>query len=143
MIAYALEPDLTADEFIALLGRTTLGARRPIDDPARIARMLSQADVIITARFSGRLVGVARSLTDFCFCTYLSDLAVDEEFQGQGIGYELMRQTHSAAGHQTRVILIAAPLARTYYPRMGLEAHDSCWMIPPDQPLPPRSPAGS
>ena len=141
MVDYSLEPELSADEFIGLLRRTTLGSRRPIDDPERISRMLSGADVIVTARVSGRLVGVARSLTDFCYCTYLSDLAVDEEFQGQGIGYELMRQTHTAAGHQTRVILIAAPLARTYYPQMGLEPHDSCWMIPPDRPLPPRPPA--
>lgn len=142
MIAYSLEPGLEAGEFVALLSRTSLGARRPIEDLPRIAQMLARADVIVTARSEGRLVGVARSLTDFCYCTYLSDLAVDEEFQGQGIGYELMRRTHLAAGLQTRVILIAAPLARTYYPQMGLEPHDSCWMIPPGQPLPPRGEEG-
>jgi predicted N-acetyltransferase YhbS len=142
MIDYALEPGLDAAEFIALLSRTTLGPRRPIDDSTRIAQMLAKADVVVTARSAGRLVGVARSLTDFCYCTYLSDLAVDEEFQGRGIGYELMRQTHLAAGHATRVILIAAPLAKSYYPQMGLEPHDSCWMIPPHQPLPPRPQQG-
>jgi predicted N-acetyltransferase YhbS len=137
-VLFAAEPKLAPVEFVDLLARTSLGARRPIDDLARIARMLEQADVIVTARISGRLVGVARALTDFSFCTYLSDLAVDEAFQGRGIGYELMREVHAAAGLETRLILIAAPLARTYYAQMGLEPHDSCWMIPPGKGLPPR-----
>ena len=137
-IVYAVEPDLPADEFIDVLKKTSLGARRPVDDPPRIAEMLRQADLIVTARHNGQLVGVSRALTDFQFCTYLSDLAVDEAFQGRGIGYELMREVHAAAGLETRLILIAAPLARTYYPQMGLEPHDSCWMIPPGNGLPPR-----
>jgi len=137
-LQFGLEPGLPPVEFVELLARTSLGERRPIDDLPRIGRMLAQADVIVTARIAGRLVGVARALTDFSYCTYLSDLAVDEGFQSRGIGYELLRQVHAAAGLETRLILIAAPLARSYYPQMGLEPHDSCWMIPPGTGLPPR-----
>ena len=88
------------------------------------------AGVIVTARLEGRLVGVSRAVTDFCYCTYLSDLAVDRQYQRQGIGRELIRQTHEAAGLNTTLILLAAPLARTYYPHIGMHSHDSCWIIP-------------
>ncbi len=74
-------------------------------------------------------------MTDFAYCTYLSDLAVDRNHQGQGIGRELIRRTHEAAGLVTTLILLAAPGARTYYPHVGLIAHESCWIIP-RQPVP-------
>ena len=129
-VIYAEEPALTTDEFRAVLVASTLGERRPIDDSARLERMLRQADVIITARVEGKIVGISRALTDFSFATYLSDLAVDREFQGHGIGRELIRRTHAAAGLQTMLVLVAAPGARTYYPHIGMEPHDSCWTIP-------------
>lgn len=129
-IVYQLEPNLSADEFIAVLVSSTLGERRPIDDGSRIEGMLRQADLIVTARCDGKLVGVSRALTDFQFCTYLSDLAVDEAVQGQGIGKRLIEETHLAAGKHTMLILIAAPKAASYYPHIGMEAHPSCWVIP-------------
>jgi predicted N-acetyltransferase YhbS len=131
MIDYQLEPELSADEFIDVLIRSTLGERRPIDDRERIELMLKNADLIVTARSNGRLVGVSRAITDFVFCTYLSDLAVDEACQKQGIGRELIERTHQAAGLKTRLILIAAPQARSYYPHIGMVPHDSCWMRDP------------
>ena len=130
-VLYQQESDLSPDEFISLMSRSTLAERRPVDDPARIQAMLQHADLILTARVDGLLVGVSRALTDFSFCTYLSDLAVDEAFQKQGIGRELIERTHQAAGRQTRLILIAAPKARSYYPHIGLVPHDSCWMLDP------------
>jgi GNAT superfamily N-acetyltransferase len=130
-IDYAVEPDLGITEFIDVLQRSTLAERRPIHDRDVIAGMLQHADVIATARSGGLLVGVSRAVTDFSYCTYLSDLAVDEAFQRRGIGRELIRRTHVAAGLQTRLILLAAPKARSYYPHIGLQPHDSCWMIPP------------
>ena len=129
-IVYAIEPALTVEEFISVLVRSTLGERRPIDDRTRVAGMLEQADVIVTARLAGRLVGVSRALTDFQFCTYLSDLAVDETHQGQGIGRRLIEETHQAAGLQTMLILIAAPKAASFYPHIGMQPHPSCWFIP-------------
>ncbi len=97
--------------------------------------MLENADIIVTARAEGRLVGISRAITDFCYCTYLSDLAVDLAHQRQGIGKELVRRTHEAAGEQTTLILLAAPMARSYYPRIGMSAHDSCWIIPRTIPI--------
>jgi predicted N-acetyltransferase YhbS len=102
--------------------------------------MLRHADLIATARSGGLLVGVARSLTDHSFCTYLSDLAVDAAFQHRGIGRELIRRTHEAAGLRTTLILLAAPAARGYYPKIGMEAHPSCWVIPATPPTAPRQP---
>lgn len=133
-ITYALEPDLQLAEFQAVLVRSTLGARRPMDDPATLETMLRRADLIVTARHGTRLVGISRALTDFAYCTYLSDLAVDEQFQRQGIGRTLIERTHAAAGLHTQLVLIAAPLARAYYPHIGLQHHDSCWMIPRSEP---------
>lgn len=131
MIDYQLEPELSADEFIDVLVRSTLGERRPIDDRERIELMLRNADLIVAARSNGKLVGVSRAITDFVYCTYLSDLAVDETCQKQGIGRALIERTHQAAGLQTRLILIAAPKARSYYPHIGMVPHDSCWMRDP------------
>jgi GNAT superfamily N-acetyltransferase len=129
-ITYALEPALLVADFIDVLQRSTLAERRPIDDVPRMDQMLRQAQVIVTARANGKLVGISRALSDFCFATYLADLAVDKEWQGHGIGRRLIEETHLAAGKQTMIILIAAPGARTYYPHIGMEQHDSCWVIP-------------
>ncbi len=131
MIVYQIEPQLTSAEFIHVLRRSTLAERRPVDDFECIAKMLQQASLIVTARSDdGLLVGVSRAITDFAYCTYLSDLAVDESFQRQGIGRELIRRTHEAAGLGTMLILLSAPKAREYYPHIGMRPHDSCWIIP-------------
>jgi predicted N-acetyltransferase YhbS len=116
------------EEFIDVLKRSTLAARRPVDKPEVVAAMLKHADVIVTARAENDLlVGVSRAITDFAFCTYLSDLAVDVPFQKRGIGKELVRRTHEAAGAGTMLLLIAAPAAVEYYPRIGMQRHPSCW----------------
>jgi predicted N-acetyltransferase YhbS len=87
--------------------------------------------MIVTARIEGGLlVGVSRAISDFAHCTYLADLAVDEAWQRRGIGKELVRRTHAAGGPRTMLILLAAPAARDYYPRIGMTRHDSCWVIP-------------
>jgi ribosomal protein S18 acetylase RimI-like enzyme len=130
-VEYAVEPDLPIEEFIDVLRRSTLAERRPVDDSATMAGMLAHADVIVTARDSQRLViGVSRAITDFNYCTYLSDLAVDVGWQRRGIGRELIRRTHLAAGLNTSLILLAAPKAETYYPHIGMLPHNSCWRIP-------------
>jgi GNAT superfamily N-acetyltransferase len=129
-VTYQLEPELDTAEFIDVLVRSTLAERRPVDRPDVITAMLRHADVVVTARVAGQLVGVSRAISDFSYCTYLSDLAVDEAYQGQGIGRELIRRTHEAAGFDTTLILLAAPNARTYYPHIGMRAHESCWILP-------------
>ena len=130
-LTYTLEPDLTVEEFVDVLKRSTLAKRRPVDRADILQGMLNGADLIVTARNAHcMLVGVSRALTDFHYCTYLSDLAVDEACQKQGIGKALLQKTHEAAGLHTTLILLAAPKARTYYPHIGLTPHDSCWIIP-------------
>ena len=129
-IDYALEPQLRVEEFIDVLRRSTLAERRPIDDAETMTGMITHADIMVTARDSqGLLVGVSRAITDFSYCTYLADLAVDVTCQRRGIGRELIRRTHVAAGLRTHLILLAAPNAETYYPHIGMLPHNSCWRI--------------
>ena len=129
-ITYRLEPGLSSEDFIDVLRRSTLAERRPVGDAATIAAMLANADVVATARTAaGVLVGVSRAITDFSYCTYLSDLAVDVDFQRGGIGRELIRRTHEAAGQHTMLILLSAPKAESYYPHIGMRPHGSCWVF--------------
>lgn len=128
MITYQTENDLSPLEFKELLVKSTLGERRPVDDMDRLTAMLQNANIIITARSGNQLVGVARSVSDMVYCTYLSDLAVDEAWQKQGIGKQLIRHTKLAAP-QANLILLAAPKAVDYYPHIGMTRHDACYML--------------
>jgi len=128
-IIYRSDVIITAQQFIDLLKRSTLDQRRPVDDKNRIEKMLAHGNVLITAWLGEQLVGVSRALTDFSFCCYLSDLAVDETYQHRGIGKKLVYLTHEAAGDKTMLILLAAPAATTYYPKIGMEKFDHCFVI--------------
>ena len=130
-LSYGNEPDLSVDAFIDVLSRSTLAERRPVADRARIARMLAHADIILCARDAdGLLIGVSRALTDYAYCCYLSDLAVDSAWQGGGIGRELIRRTHEIAGPQSMLLLVSAPGAMTYYPHVGMTKSDNAFIIP-------------
>jgi ribosomal protein S18 acetylase RimI-like enzyme len=91
--------------------------------------MLANADIIVTARAHEQLVGVSRAITDFAYCTYLSDLAVDVACQKRGIGRELIRKTQEAAGVESSLVLLAAPNAETYYPHIAMTRHQSAWLL--------------
>ena len=124
---YAREDHLGADEYIDVVAKS--GLNRPIGDRPRIEQMLKQANLILTARQDGKLVGFARSLTDFCFCCYLSDLAVDKACQGQGIGRRLIEETRAAAGGaQTTTLLLSAPTAMTFYEGIKMPKADNCFL---------------
>ena len=128
MLIYQIEKNLSIDEFIEVLVNSTLGERRPVNEPEKKTKMLEHANLIITARLGGKLVGVARSLTDFLYCTYLSDLAVDNKFQKQGIGKELIRLTKLETP-KAKLILLAAPKAVNYYPKIGMTRHENCYFL--------------
>lgn len=129
MLTYQIENNLSVAEFRDLLIASTLGERRPVDEPERLQKMLEHGNLIVTARTAdGKLVGVSRALTDFVYCTYLSDLAVDEAFQHQGIGTELIRQT-KLASPQAKLILLSAPKATGYYPKIGMSQHEFCFFL--------------
>lgn len=123
--SYALEPDLSADEFIDVLKRSTLAERRPVNERARIGKMLKNADIIVTARgLDGALVGVSRCISDFSFCCYCSDLAVDKAHQGKGVGKRLLDESAKAAGEYAHFILLSAPGAVSYYEHIGMRRLD-------------------
>ena len=122
-IQYAFEPELSAQEFQQILKSSTLAERRPAEDLARLDSMLRHADVIITARIGGNLIGVSRAITDYSFCCYLSDLAVDVKFQKQGIGKKLIEETRKKAGTHATLFLVSAPEAEDYYPKIGLKSY--------------------
>ncbi|HEY5379494.1 MAG TPA: GNAT family N-acetyltransferase [Pseudolabrys sp.] len=128
-IVYALEPELSAKEFRDVLIASTLAERRPVDDVKRLDRMLRQADVIVTAREGKKLVGISRAITDFAYCCYLSDLAVDVAYQHKGIGKRLIEETRTNAGECTTLVLVSAPAAESYYPKIGMQHRPSCWEI--------------
>ncbi len=132
-ISYSLAPNLSAADFRNILIASTLAERRPARDFARLEKMLRQADVIVTARDGDRLVGISRAVTDFSYCCYLSDLAVDKQYQRRGIGRALIEATHRAAGDATTLILVAAPAAEAYYPKIGMKHLANCWAIPRKQ----------
>jgi ribosomal protein S18 acetylase RimI-like enzyme len=128
MITYQKEYNLDPIEFIDVLKRSTLAERRPIHDPETISKMLEHANIIITARVGGKLIGVSRSLSDFAFCTYLSDLAVDETYQKSGIGKMMIRLTKLEAP-KAKLILLSAPKAIEYYPKIGMKKWEHCFVL--------------
>jgi predicted N-acetyltransferase YhbS len=132
MITYRVGNDIDLDAFIGVYRASTLGERRPVDDRNRMKQMLDRANLVVSAWESDVLVGVARSLSDFCYATYLSDLAVRLDRQRQGIGRELVRRTQIAGGEAT-IYLFAAPKAVDYYPRVGFRP-GSGWMLRADEP---------
>jgi len=124
---YAREDFLAADEYIDVCRKS--GINRPVDDRSRVERMLAHSNLYVTARQDGRLVGFARSLTDFCWCCYLSDLAVDKACQGQGIGKRLIEETRTAAGGAiTTTLLLSAPTAVSFYQGMKIPQADNCFL---------------
>ena len=132
MITYRTGNDLNLDQVIELYRASTLGERRPVDERERMAAMLKYANLVITAWDGELLVGLARSITDFSYATYLSDLAVLVSHQRHGLGKELMRRTQAAAPQAT-VILLSAPKAVDYYPHVGFTRHPSAWVLKPEE----------
>lgn len=105
------------------------GINRPFNDLDRIQRMVENADIIVTARKNGQLVGIARAITDFSYCCYLSDLAVDADIQRSGIGKELVRLIQEKLGDEVTLLLVAAPSAVDYYPKIGFDKLDKAFWI--------------
>ena len=134
-ITYRTGNDLDLDLVIGLYQACTLGARRPLDDRAIARQMLEHANLVITAWDGDLPVGIARSMTDFGYVCYLADLAIRESHQKLGIGLELIRRTRAALGPRSKIVLISAPQAVEYYPRIGFTQHGSAWTLDAGDPL--------
>jgi predicted N-acetyltransferase YhbS len=131
-IEYRLGNQIDLEQVIELYVASTLGERRPVDDRERMRAMLENANLVVTAWDGDLLVGIARSLSDFAYVTYLSDLAVRVSHQRRGIGKELMRITQREGG-PAYLLLLAAPKAVDYYPRAGFTGHPSAWILRPGE----------
>jgi GNAT superfamily N-acetyltransferase len=127
MPIFAAETTVSAEEFRTLLLASGLGVRRPVDDLARLDAMLRNANVVLTARIDGVLVGIARAVTDFVFCCYLSDLAVHENAQGQGIGARLIEEVRKHVGPSVSVILNSVPESVGFYERTTMSPLPNCF----------------
>ena len=128
-LEYRVGNQLNIDEVIELYRDSTLGERRPIDDRDRMRQMIGNANLVITAWDGEQLVGISRSLTDFSYVTYLSDLAVRLSHQRLGIGKELIRRTKEESGPQAAIVLLSAPKAVDYYPHVGFTHHPQAWIL--------------
>lgn len=129
-VRWDIENNLSADEFIDVLLRSGLAARRPVEDRERIAAMLENSNLIVTARDgNGLLIGVSRCITDYAYVSYCSDLAVDRKWQGRGVGRELVRRSREAAGDGATFLLLSAPGVEDYYLHTGFEKFESCYGI--------------
>jgi GNAT superfamily N-acetyltransferase len=120
--------DLDIDEVLRVYRCSGLGERRPIADEKRFHAMVRNANLIVVCRVGSELVGIARSISDFSYATYLSDIAVCREYQRSGIGRALIERTRLEAP-QAKIILLSAPMAREYYPHIGFSPHDSAWVL--------------
>lgn len=131
MITYTTTKTITSAQFVDVLKRSTLAERRPVDNASCIEDMLKHADILATAWQGEKLVGIARSVTDFSYCCYLSDLAVDQSLRATGIGKALIDLTQKQLGENCKIILLAAPDAVGYYPHIGFEHHPQAWLLRP------------
>lgn len=127
MISYSDDRNQLAKHVAAVFENS--GIKRPYEDLERIQKMIDQADVLLTAWDGERMIGVARALTDFSYCCYLSDLAVDKAYQKHGIGRELVTRLQTIIGDECSLVLLASPIATEYYPKLGFNKSDRAFVI--------------
>jgi predicted N-acetyltransferase YhbS len=132
-IEYKINTPITSEQFISVLKESSLAERRPIDNIECIKGMVENSNLIITAWNDNKLIGVARSVTDFNYACYLSDLAVDKKYQKNGIGKKLQELTQKQLGKECKLILIAAPNANSYYEHIGFTNNNRCWVLEREQ----------
>lgn len=134
MILFQVEKNLSLEEYILILNSSGLGKRRPMHDPDHLKRMIHGSNLLVTAREGEELIGLLRGLSDYCYRCFIADLAVSEEFQGKGVGREILRFTRSLAP-DARLILFAAEDAESFYQKLGFKAHEHCYQLKPEDPI--------
>lgn len=126
-IAYKVNIPLSVKEIIEVYASS--GINRPVEDEGRIGKMYNHSNLVVSAWEGEQLVAVCRALTDFCYCCYVSDLAVRKEYQRKGIGKELLRITKENIGEQSMLLLLSAAPAMEYYPKMGMQKVENGFII--------------
>lgn len=132
-IEYKINAPVTTDQFIELLRESTLGERRPIEDRECMEGMVKNSNLMVTAWHGEELIGIARSVTDFHYACYLSDLAVHRKYQKTGVGKKLQNITQEKLGPKCKLILVAAPSANSYYEHIGFSNNQRCWVLDREQ----------
>lgn len=131
MITYAREDGLTAADYIACVGATTLGQGRPLANPDRVQAMLDNTDLLVTARDAdGRLLGLFRAVTDWHWACYCIDLAVIEGQQGKHIGQTLLDTAADLLGPKVSIVLLSKPDAEGFYRHIGMAEPMAAFMRP-------------
>ena len=131
-IIYKVNQAISTDEFIGVLKASTLAERRPVDDRECMEGMIKNSNLTVSAWDGEKLIGIARSMTDFHYACYLSDLAVDKNYQNSSIGKQLQIITQEQLGSKCKLILIAAPAANSYYEHIGFTNNQRCWVLDRD-----------
>ena len=127
-ISYKVNESIKAEELSEVF--KTSGIKRPSDDLNRLQQMIDNSNVLITAWYNNQLIGVARAITDYCYCCYLSDLAVNKNYQNRDIGKELVRLLKEHNGDEVALLLLSSPIAMEYYPKIGFEKIENGFKIP-------------
>jgi len=135
-VDYKYNENISTPQFVKLLLKSTLAERRPVDDERCLQGMLDNSNLCISAWKGEELIGIARSVTDFYYACYLSDLAVDKAYQHRGVGKEMQRLTRERLGPKCKIILLAAPAAKEYYRKVGYIKHEACWVLDENKPGP-------
>ena len=132
-IEYKINAPVSTDQFMELLHESTLGERRPIENYECMEGMVKNSNLTVTTWIGDNLIGIARSVTDFHYACYLSDLAVHKKYQNSGIGKKLLVITQEQLGPKCKLILIAAPAANSYYEHIGFTNNSRCWILNRDE----------
>ena len=134
MITYQKEDTVHLEEYITILTDSGLAVRRPMEDIEFLDKMVQGSNLWVTARQNGRMVGLLRGLSDYCYRCFVADLAVAKEFQGKGIGREIISFTRNFSPG-ARIFLFSAEDAEGFYKKLGFQLHERCYELKPGESL--------
>ena len=128
-ITYSFDNTIPLADLCSLYQDSFLESPRPIEDAETMKNMLKNATILVSAWDKKTLVGVCRSLSDFAYVTYVSDLAVHKNYQRRGIGKQLLQHVQEKSGLKCKLVLLSNTQANSYYPELGFNHHNRAWTI--------------
>lgn len=122
-----VEGDLSVETFNAM--RTSVGWFAY--DPEDARKGIEDSLYCVCAKDGGKVVGMARVIGDGRITFYVQDVIVREEYQGRGIGSEIMKRVmeyiHSHAGKGAVIGLCSRNGKEHFYSRFGFHARPNEW----------------